>query len=175
MPKIALAKVAKKIRKKRGGLDNLGDREVKRYNRASLRDDKLKKQLKVRNEKRESDMIRTGFFKVATKDAEKGLELEEIRDLIDKWVDRNKPELERFESERRPGRPRIPKHQELINAVEAEKNEYVTGFYMPDLQDFDNIISLQRWDGNLGSLAQVKFTRVPKDDPPVPVADKMEM
>jgi hypothetical protein len=57
MPKIALAKVAKKIRKKRGGLDNLGDREVKRYNRASLRDDKLKKQLKVRNEKRESDSM----------------------------------------------------------------------------------------------------------------------
>lgn len=48
MPKIALGKVAKKIRKKKGALDTLGDRDAARYNRASLRDLKLKKHAKLR-------------------------------------------------------------------------------------------------------------------------------
>jgi hypothetical protein len=55
MPRVALAKVAKKIRKKRGALDNLGDREAARYNRAALREQKLKKNAKTRNGMREID------------------------------------------------------------------------------------------------------------------------
>jgi len=53
MPKIALDKVAKKIRKKKGALDGLGDRNAARMNRASLRDQKLKHAAKVRNVQKE--------------------------------------------------------------------------------------------------------------------------
>jgi len=35
-------------------------------------------------------------------------------------------------------------------------------------------VNLQRWDGTTGSLAQVKFTRVSKEDPPA-IDDKMEI
>lgn len=55
MPKIALSKVAKKIRQKKGALNNLGDREAARYNRATLRDQKLKRNAKTRNLSRETD------------------------------------------------------------------------------------------------------------------------
>ena len=139
-------------------------------------------------------VIRTGFFKVATKDATAVLELDEIRGLIEKlvsrpslsrpltnlplvccrWVHRNDHELNRYEQERRPGRPRIPKHVELINRVERELEEFATGFRIPDLQDWENIENLKRWDGNVGSLAQVRFTRVVKEDLPV-IEDKMDM
>jgi len=165
MPKIALSKVAKKIRQKKGALNNLGDREAARYNRATLRDQKLKRNAKTRNLSRETDMIRTGFFKVATKDATAVLELDDVRALIEKWVHRDHRELNRYEQERRPGRPRVPKHVELINRVERETEEFATGFRMPDLQDWENIENLKRWDGTVGSLAQVRFARVPKEDP----------
>jgi translation machinery-associated protein 16 len=143
--------------------------------------------------KREYLVVRTGFFKVATKDATAPLDLTQIRELIERlvflyryqaedigltagcrWVHRDDHELERYEAERRPGRPPVAKHLELKNRIEKEVEEFRTGFYVPDLQDFDNIMNLQRWDGKTGSLAQVKFTRVPQEDPLVPV-DKMEM
>ncbi|KAA8908106.1 translation machinery-associated protein 16 [Sphaerosporella brunnea] len=174
MPKIALRKVEKKIRKKRGAVNNLGDREAARYNRAALREQKLKTASKLRTGLKENEMIRTGYFKVATKDATVALDLAQIRELIERWVHRDDEELARFEAERRPGRPPVAKHLELKNKVEKELDEFRTGFYMPDLQDYENILNLQRWDGKLGSLAQVKFTRVSQEDPPVPV-DKMEI
>jgi hypothetical protein len=51
--KIALRKVEKKIRQKRGAIDNLGDREAARYNRAALREQKLKNASKLRNDLKE--------------------------------------------------------------------------------------------------------------------------
>jgi hypothetical protein len=51
--KIALRKVEKKIRKKRGAIDNLGEREAARYNRAALREQKLKNASKLRSELKE--------------------------------------------------------------------------------------------------------------------------
>jgi translation machinery-associated protein 16 len=41
--------------------------------------------------------------------------------------------------------------------------EFVTGFHLPNLQDWQNIENLKRWDGTVGSLAQVRFTRVAKE------------
>ena len=87
---------------------------------------------------------------------------------------RDDGELERYERERRPGRPPAPKHTALKNRVEKEIEEFRTGFYMPDLQDWENIENLQHWDGKTGSLALVEFTRVAKDDPPAP-EDRMEL
>ncbi|KAF8252835.1 hypothetical protein K440DRAFT_594429 [Wilcoxina mikolae CBS 423.85] len=174
MPKIALAKVAKKIRKKRGALDNLGDREAARYNRAALREQKLKKNAKTRNGMRDIDMVRTGYFKVAVKDVTAPLEVAQIRELIENWVHRDDHELERYEQERRPGRPPLPKHMDLKNRVEREMEEFVTGFHIPDLQDWQNIENLQRWDGTIGSLAQVRFTRVTKEGSSI-TTNKMEM
>lgn len=58
MPKIALEKVSKKIRKKKGALDGLGDRNAARMNRASLRDQKLKHAAKVRNIQKEHESMR---------------------------------------------------------------------------------------------------------------------
>lgn len=47
---VALAKVQKKIRKKKGGaLNNLGDRDVKRVTSAALRENKLKRQAALRS------------------------------------------------------------------------------------------------------------------------------
>jgi hypothetical protein len=55
MPKVALRKVEKKIRKKRGAIDGLGDREAARYNRAALREQKLKNASRLRSGVKENE------------------------------------------------------------------------------------------------------------------------
>ena len=42
--------------------------------------------------------------------------------------------------------------------------EFRTGFYVPDLQDWANIEWLQRWDGSVGALAQIRFKRIARED-----------
>jgi translation machinery-associated protein 16 len=101
---IALNKVQKKIRRKKGALDALGDRDKNRMNRAALRDQKLKKQAILRHKRIEHDsarlififfrqtmtdlgtaVIRVGYFKVATKCATEPLGTEKIRELIERF------------------------------------------------------------------------------------------
>lgn len=72
-----------------------------------------------------------------------------------------------MQSERRAGRPASPKEDLLKQRINRELEEFRTGFYVPDLQNWENIEWLQRWDGSVGSLAQVKFARVSKDGSPV--------
>lgn len=80
---------------------------------------------------------------------------------------RSDDELSRMRAERRPGRPTSAKGDILKQRVTRELEEYRTGFYIPNLQSSENIERLQRWDGSVGSLAQVKFTRISKDSPPM--------
>jgi translation machinery-associated protein 16 len=131
-------------------------------------------------------VVRIGYFKVATKDAKEPLSTFQVRDLVEKyaqsraseferhllmillprWVHRNDEELSRMQRERRPGRPSSTKEDQLKLKIDREMEEYRTGFYMPDLQDWTNIEWLQRWDGNVGGLAQIRFTRITKEDSP---------
>lgn len=81
-----------------------------------------------------------------------------------RWVHRDDEELFEMRSERRPGRPPSTKEDLLKQRIDREIEEFKTGFYIPDLQNSENIERLRRWDGTVGSLAQVKFTRIPKED-----------
>ncbi|KAI5842385.1 translation machinery-associated protein 16 [Morchella snyderi] len=162
---IALHKVQKKIKaKKDGKLDSLGRRDSKKLSRATLRDEKLKKLGAARSKLKELELIRVGYFKVSTKDVKVPLSKQEIRDLVEKWVHRDDEELFEMHSERRPGRPTSTKEDLLKQRIDREIEEFRTGFYIPDLQDSENIERLRRWDGTVGSLAQVRFTRISKED-----------
>ncbi|KAI5776864.1 translation machinery-associated protein 16 [Geopyxis carbonaria] len=161
---LALNKVTKKIRRKKGSLDALGDRDKKRVQTAAMREAKLNKQARTRRLDKEQSLVRAGFFKIATKDATGPLEKDEIRALIASWIAREDHELQRYIKERRPGRPQGAKHLALQHRIEAETEEFRTGFWMPDIGDAINVEMLKRWDGTVGSLAQVKFTRVAKED-----------
>lgn len=132
-------------------------------------------------------MVRVGYFKIETKDSTAPLSTAQVRNLIERyacrllgsggrcklicgsprWVHRDDDELSRIQSERRSGRPASPKEDLLKQRINRELEEFRTGFYVPDLQNWENMEWLQRWDGSVGSLAQVKFTRISKDDSPV--------
>ncbi|TGZ81205.1 hypothetical protein EX30DRAFT_340847 [Ascodesmis nigricans] len=172
---IALGKVQKHIRKKKGSLSALGDRDVKRVSRAALREKKLKHHATLRQHERENDYVRYGFMKVLVKDATEPLTIEQLREYISQWVHRNDPELERFESERRPGRPPTTKHLALKNRIEKELDEFRTGYKVPDLTTMENVKALQQWDGTEGSLAQITFIHVAKDPVPATVEADSKM
>lgn len=84
---------------------------------------------------------------------------------------RDDDELEEFVKNRRPGRPALPKHLALQQRIEKEKEEFRTGFLVPDMTDFVNVATLKRWDGTTGGLAQIEFTRVTRDPVPTRAAE----
>ncbi|PUU73800.1 translation machinery-associated protein 16 [Tuber borchii] len=162
---IALAKVAKKIRAKKGGrLDQLSVRHTNKLNRATQREAKLRRLEASRSKTREPELVRVGYFKVATKDTTEPLSIPQTRDLIERWVHRNDEELCELQKARRPGRPPSAKEDSLKQSIAREMEEFRTGFYVPDLQDWANIEWLQRWDGSVGALAQIRFKRIARED-----------
>ncbi|PWW74362.1 hypothetical protein C7212DRAFT_329114 [Tuber magnatum] len=162
---VALAKVAKKIRAKKGGkLDQLSVRHTNKLNRATQREAKLRRLEASRSKARDPELVRVGYFKVATKDTAEPLGISQIRDLIERWVHRNDEELAGLQRARRPGRPPSTEGGLLKQRIVREMEEFRTGFYVPDLQDWANIEWLQRWDGSVGALAQIRFRRIARED-----------
>ncbi|CUS10813.1 unnamed protein product [Tuber aestivum] len=158
---IALAKVAKKIRAKKGGkLDQLSVRHTNKLNRATQREAKLRRLEASRSKTRGPELVRVGYFKVAMKDATEPLSVPQIRDLIEQ----NDGELSGLQEARRPGRSPSTKEDLLKQSIAREIEEFRTGFYVPDLQDWANIEWLQRWDGSVGALAQIRFRRITRED-----------
>lgn len=82
-----------------------------------------------------------------------------------RWVHRHDKELSEIKSQRRPGRPASTKEDLLLRKITQEMEEFQTGFYVPDLQDWANIEWLQRWNGSVGALAQIRFIRISKERP----------
>ncbi|KAG0130119.1 translation machinery-associated protein 16 [Tuber indicum] len=162
---VALAKVAKKIRAKKGGkLDQLSVRHTNKLNRATQREAKLRRLEASRSKAREPELVRVGYFKIAIRDAIEPLSISQTRDLIEQWVHRNDGELSELQKARRPGRSPSTKEDLLKQNVAREIEEFRTGFYVPDLQDWANIEWLQRWDGSVGALAQIRFRRIARED-----------
>lgn len=95
-------------------------------------------------------------------------------DVYERWVARDEEELSECIKARRPGRPAHPKQLKLQQQIEKDREEFRTGFLVPDMQDFANVERLKRWDGTTGGLAQVNFTRVTRDPLPKKDEDAME-
>lgn len=103
-----------------------------------------------------------------------------------RYVERDRDELEKLKSERRPGRPASSRQDTLQRRMDLERNEFKTGYsklygellkfclYMchsncfffflfldlPDLTDKENVERLLKWDGGIGGIIQVNMIRV---------------
>jgi translation machinery-associated protein 16 len=78
-------------------------------------------------------------------------------------VNRNAPELEKLEQERRKGRPPNKREETLAQRIEAEEKELMTGFWLPDLTQDEVCTKLIAWNGNWSSLSTMQFVRITKD------------
>lgn len=108
-------------------------------------------------------VLRTKSFQSYTTEHESPLTVSDIQHMIEDYLGRDDEELATLKAERRPGRPPNTRETLLKQAQATEQGEYASGFWVPDLDDFDNLKKLKDWNGQWSSLATLKFARIAKD------------
>ena len=48
----------------------------------------------------------------------------------------------------------------LKHRIEVEKREYISGYWMPDMQDEANLAALREWSGDWANLNILRFVRL---------------
>ncbi|EOA89545.1 uncharacterized protein SETTUDRAFT_103815 [Exserohilum turcica Et28A] len=160
-----LDKVSKKITKKKGKNPNLheGSRDTKRLQSAAQRDDKLNRLSKIRENQNRTYLSRIRTFQQYTTEHESPLSVAEIQAMIEDYVGRDDEELAKLKADRRPGRPPSTRQNLLEINQKTERDEYASGFWVPDLEDLLNLRKLKEWNGTWAQLAMLKFCRISKD------------
>jgi translation machinery-associated protein 16 len=87
----------------------------------------------------------------------------EMQGLIEDYLGRDDEELATLKAERRAGRPPSTRETLLSQNREIEQRDYISGFWLPDLEDMDNLKKLKEWNGQWANLNIIKFVRVTKD------------
>lgn len=88
---------------------------------------------------------------------------QQVRELIETYLDRQSNEIRQLRAEQRPGRPLSKRIDELLLIQKTERAEYEgPGFEMPDLTSGTNLEALKKWDGTRESLDLIRITRVRK-------------
>jgi len=166
MPKsLALSKVQKSISKKKGKGAAIHEhsRDSRRLQRASARDEKLVNKLIAREKVNGPHLQRISFFQQATSTHTSPYTLPTIQTLISEFIHRSDTELADLKAERRPGRPPSKREDELKQQMERDEKEHASGYWIPDMQDGDNLKMLEAWGGDWVGLNTMKFVRVSRD------------
>lgn len=103
------------------------------------------------------------FLQTASLDRTAPFTLPEVQDLIETYIHRLEAKLDELNAERRPGRPANTGEVTLRQQRDRDVQEYDAGFWIPDMQDADNLAVLRGWGGEWVSLNTMKFVRVSKD------------
>ncbi|KAF8127396.1 hypothetical protein EV363DRAFT_1172410 [Boletus edulis] len=100
--------------------------------------------------------------------------LEELHALVrDVWLTRHDDELEQERAARRKGRPKSTREEKLEEIKLKEKEEYRTGFEVPDLTHEPTVQFLRQWDQKeIAYVQSLRFIRISSADPTVAVVSK---
>ncbi|KAL2045649.1 hypothetical protein N7G274_002077 [Stereocaulon virgatum] len=164
MPK-SLAKVQKKLSKKKGKISSLHEnsRDAQKLRRAGARGEKLERLAAARAKANQPHMQRVAYFQGAAKAAMGPIEPQRIHGLIQRYLARHDEELAELKSQRRPGRPTSTREDLLKQSIAVEDREYDAGFWIPDMQDEDNLAILKAWNGEWTALNTFKYIRLSRD------------
>lgn len=158
-------KVTQKNRKKKTLLHPNG-RKAQSLARASLRDDRVnQKKLMHSMRKSEENLIVDFFQEFINSPAEiekEKYELDDLKSLIETFINRDRDELETLKSERRADRPPSKRQQLLESRLKQENHMYETGWKVPDLRSATNVNLLRLWKGGHGGLTAIKCALVKK-------------
>jgi translation machinery-associated protein 16 len=105
-------------------------------------------------------VLRTKSFQSYTTEHESPLSIAEIQAMIEDYLGRDDEELLKLKAERRAGRPASTRQTLLEQARATEQGEYASGFWVPDLEDAENLKRLKEWTGKWAGLATLKFARI---------------
>jgi len=167
MPKlISLRKVQSNINKKRGkGSKSLIEksRDAQRLQRAALREGRLKKSANLRTKAQAPKLQRCIYFQELAESKvadEADWPVEEVVEQIEKYVCRNDEEIQALADGRRPGRPPTSHEDNLLNSVAREREEFKTGYEIPDIFSKENLTLLLNWKKDVPGLSRLKMIRV---------------
>jgi translation machinery-associated protein 16 len=106
--------------------------------------------------------MRTKSFQSYTTEHVSPLSIPEIQAMIEDYLGRDDEEVLKLKAERRPGRPASTRQTLLEQHQAVEQGEYESGFWVPDLEDAENLKRLKEWSGQWSGLATLKFARISK-------------
>ncbi|KAI5964811.1 TMA16 [Candida pseudojiufengensis] len=166
-----LNKVTKNLSKSTGSIHIKG-RKFKQLNRATVRDKKLQKQKLNSIEKKSNELLIVTFIQNKIKDEpNESYSLEEIKDLINDFINIDRERLKDAEKEHRKGRPISTKQKLLSEKVKHEEHVFETGYKVPDISDPETVTRLRSWNGTTGATTGFKFTHVSKSQKSFPTKE----
>lgn len=164
-----LLKVQQKINKKKSPIHPKG-RKAQILARASLREERVNKKKLIHTMKKTEENQIVDFIQeyINTPEAlsQETFNLEEMKSLIETFINRDVEELDNLRAARRPGRPTTKRHDILEFRIKQERHFYLTGWKVPDLRDPVNVTKLRLWQGGHGGLTSIKFVIVKKQGSP---------
>lgn len=161
-----LSKVQKQVTKKKGvKIKSLHEnsRDAQRLRRAGARDDRVSKLHTMKAKGNRPFLDRISFFQDRLPDTLHPLQIAEVQTLISAYLERNDEELEQLKAERRAGRPASTRQTLMEERKRTESQEYESGFWLPNLQDEETLVKLDKWRGDWISLGTLRFSRVDKE------------
>ena len=185
MPVKSFTKVSKHIKeKKKGKINALHEhsRDARRLQRASARDDKLAVKIAAREKANLPHRMyyfhltsvpwiyanaflvqRISFLQSCLPSPPEPLtpySISDIQSLLELFFARFDEDLAALKAERRPGRPPVTRETAIKNQLDADRKEYDSGLWIPDLRDEETLFSLRNWQGDWSGLNIMKFVRV---------------
>jgi translation machinery-associated protein 16 len=108
-------------------------------------------------------VLRIKSFQSYTTEHTDPIPIPAVQAMIEDYLGRDDDELLRLKAERRPGRPASTRQTLLDQHQAVEQGEYASGFWVPDLQDAENLKTLKEWSGKWSGLATLRFVRISRE------------
>ncbi|KAI1315010.1 hypothetical protein EDD11_001395 [Mortierella claussenii] len=134
-------------------------RKAQQVMRVVLRKDRLEHRQKVRANNSFSQSERILWFRHAVPEDAISLTRQQHHELIEEYLARYNEEYQSLVALHRPGkvRPKAAREDMLAAFMAKERQEYASGFEMPDFSSPKNVKILREWDGDLNSLNRIKM------------------
>lgn len=162
----SLLKVQQKINKKKSPVHPKG-RKAQLLARASLREERVNKKKLIHTMKKTEENQIVDFIQEYINNEEalkkEVFDVDDMKALIETFINRDMDELEQLRASRRPGRPSSKRQDLLEFRIKQEQHVYETGWKVPDLRDPVNVTKLRLWQGGHGGLTSIKFVLVKKE------------
>ena len=162
-----LSKVQKRVTKKKGEKAKSlheNSRDAQRLRRAGARDERVSRVSAVREKSNKRWIDRVAFLQDGLPDILHPLEKGQMHALIQGYLGRNDEELQQLQRERRSGRAKSTRQSLLEQQRATERQEYESGFWLPDLSDEETLLKLDKWPGDWSGLGILKFMRLDSND-----------
>ncbi|KAJ3270283.1 hypothetical protein HDV01_000398 [Terramyces sp. JEL0728] len=149
----------KKTLKNIKGLDKAHpySRKASQMKRAILRTSTMSTKDSLRQEPKQRVVDKLLWFK---EKAGNVLPMDELREVIEEYINRNMDEIIELKKNWRQGRPKPSRLDLLENLHSKELQDFKLGFEVPDLTDSAVIDYYKAWKGDYNAISDIKIIRV---------------